>query len=502
MKDKAQKNIKMHSVQFNFIMNAILTVSSFIFPLITFPYISRTLLVDGIGKVNFATSVISYFTMFASLGIPTYGIRACARVRDDREKLTKTAQELIIINLITSAITYAVFFILLFTVDRFYQDKTLLTVTSVSIILNTLGVTWLYSALEQYSYITVRNIACKLVSVILMFIFVHNTSDYVIYGVIAVLASGGSNLLNFINLRKYISLRPVGHYDFKQHLQPIFIFFATSIAISIYTNLDTVMLGFMTNDTQVGLYSASVKVKTVLLAVVSSLGNVLLPRLSVYIHDNDYSKFREALSRVLNFLLLITIPLTLFFTLYVKDSIILLSGEAFLDASLSMRLLMPTVFFCALSGMTGNQMLVPLGREKAVMLSVSIGAVFDFVLNFFVIPKMGAAGAALSTLLTEFLVLVVQTFFLKDHLGKVIRGVKALPIILSAAVSTGAGIAIQHYMGVSNSFLRLVIGAVSFFGIYFVLLLILKEKFLTENLTLALEKLKSLLSSRKQQPKD
>ena len=132
---------------------------------------------------------------------------------------------------------------------------------------------------------------------------------------------------------------------FKRHLQPIFIFFATSIAISIYTNLDTVMLGFMTDDTQVGLYSASVKVKTVLLAVVSSLGNVLLPRLSVYIHDNDYSKFREALSRVLNFLLLITIPLTLFFTLYVKDSIILLSGEAFLDASLSMRLLMPTVLF-------------------------------------------------------------------------------------------------------------------------------------------------------------
>ena len=149
MKDKAQKNIKIRSVQFNFIMNAILTVSSFIFPLITFPYISRTLLVDGSGKVNFATSVISYFTMFASLGIPTYGIRACARVRDDREKLTKTTQELIIINLFTSAITYVVFFILLFTVDRFYQDKTLLTITSVSIILKTLGVTWLYSALEQ-----------------------------------------------------------------------------------------------------------------------------------------------------------------------------------------------------------------------------------------------------------------------------------------------------------------------------------------------------------------
>lgn len=357
MKDKAQKNIKIRSVQFNFIMNAILTVSSFIFPLITFPYISRTLLVDGSGKVNFATSVISYFTMFASLGIPTYGIRACARVRDDREKLTKTTQELIIINLFTSAITYVVFFILLFTVDRFYQDKTLLTITSVSIILNTLGVTWLYSALEQYSYITIRNIVCKLISIVLMFIFVHDPSDYVIYGVIAVLASGGSNLLNFINLRKYISLRPVGHYNFKQHLQPIFVFFATSVAVSIYTNLDTVMLGFMTDDTQVGLYSASVKVKTLLLAIVSSLGNVLLPRLSVYIHDNDYQKFRETLSRVLNFLLLITIPLTIFFTLFARDSIVFISGEAFAGATLSMQLLMPTVFFNALNGMTGNQML-------------------------------------------------------------------------------------------------------------------------------------------------
>ena len=145
-----------------------------------------------------------------------------------------------------------------------------------------------------------------------------------------------------------------------------------------------------------------------------------------------------------------------------------------------------------------------MGDSKSPMYFIAIACAANIGLDYLFLGawKMGAAGAALSTLLTEFLVLVVQTFFLKDHLGKVIRGVKALPIILSAAVSTGAGIVIQHYMGVSNSFLRLVIGAVSFFGIYFVLLLILKEKFLTESLTLALEKLKSLLSSRKQQPKD
>ena len=135
------------------------------------------------------------------------------------------------------------------------------------------------------------------------------------------------------------------------------------------------------------------------------------------------------------------------------------------------------------------------------MLSVIIGAVLDFVLNLFVIPKMGAAGAALSTLLAEFIVLVVQIFFLKDHLGKVIHGVKTLPIFLSAVISTCAEIAIQHYMSVTNVFLRLVIGAISFFGIYFVLLLVQKEKFLTENIALVFNKIRTFLSSRKQQTK-
>ena len=182
-------------------MNAILTVSSFVFPMITFPYASRVLLVENYGKVTFATSVLTYFAMFAALGIPNYGIRACARVREDKVKLSRTAQELMIINLITSAITYIAFFVSLIFVKRFQQDSTLLIINSVSILLNTLGVTWLYSALEQYSYITVRNIVCKIISIILMFIFVHNPSDYVIYGAIAMVASGGSNLLNFLNLR-------------------------------------------------------------------------------------------------------------------------------------------------------------------------------------------------------------------------------------------------------------------------------------------------------------
>lgn len=490
---KEQKAPKIHSVQFNFIMNAILTVSSFVFPMITFPYASRVLLVENYGKVTFATSVLTYFAMFAALGIPNYGIRACARVRDDKVKLSRTAQELMIINLITSAITYVAFFVSLIFVKRFQQDSTLLIINSVSILLNTLGVTWLYSALEQYSYITVRNIVCKIISIILMFIFVHNPSDYVIYGAIAMVASGGSNLLNFLNLRKCIILKPLGNYHFKQHLKPIFIFFATSVAISVYTNLDTVMLGFMTDDIQTGLYGASVKVKNLLTGVVSSLGNVLLPRLSLYVSNQESDKFYETLSKVLNFLLLISLPLTIYFVFYSRTSILLFSGVEYEGATLPMQLLMPTVFLIAISGLTGNQMLVPLGRERVVMTSVICGALVDFGLNWIFIPKWGAAGAAAATLVTEFVVLAIQLFFLRTLAWKVARGVRYRPILISLLAATAVGFLTYRFLHISSYFWTLAVSAVLFFGTYFVLLLLQKEPFLCENLGAALNFVKGKL---------
>ena len=217
--------LKTKSVKFNFIMNMILTASSFIFPLITFPYVSRVLLVEGNGYVSFATSVLTYFTMFASLGIPSYGIRACAQVRDDRKELSKVTQELLIINIATTVLVSIDFVITLFTVPQFKEQQTLLWINGATLVLNAIGVNWLYSALEQYTYITVRSLIFKILSIILMFIFVRQQQDYIIYGAITVFAAGGSNILNFINMRKFISIKQVVKYNFKRHLKTIIYFF-------------------------------------------------------------------------------------------------------------------------------------------------------------------------------------------------------------------------------------------------------------------------------------
>ena len=290
--------MKQKSIKVNFIMNAILSISGFIFPFITFPYISRILLPEGTGRVNFATSLINYFVMLAMLGIPTYGIRACAQVRDDKEKLTRTAHELLFINLIMSLVSYALLAAALLFVPRLFEDRLLYIIVSSTILFTAIGMEWLFKALEQYTYITVRSLVFKAIAVVAMFLLVHQKSDYVIYGGISIFAASASNILNFIHARKYIIMHPIGNYNLKKHLKPVLVFFAMACATTIYTNLDNVMLGFMKGDVDVGYYNAAVKIKLILVAIVTSLGNVLLPRVSYYIQHGQMSEFKTVCKRL------------------------------------------------------------------------------------------------------------------------------------------------------------------------------------------------------------
>ena len=471
--------MKIHSVKYNFIMNAILTVAGIIFPLITFPYISRVLLVEGSGKVAFATSVVTYFTMFASLGIPTYGVRACAIVRDNKEKLSKTVQELLIISGGTTLLTYIVFGISLFVIPEFAQERTLLLIVGLGIGLNTIGVQWLYNALEQYSYITTCSILFKVIGMILMFLLVKESSDYQIYGGVYVIASFGSYVLNFICLRKFVTFQKTGTYQFKQHLKHIMVFFAMSAGASIYLNLDVVMLRFLQSNEAVGYYNAGIKVKTVLVTCVTSLGTVLLPRLSYYIETADKKAFQLMVGKAFRFVFVAASAVTVYFSIFARESILLLSGEAFLPAVGPMMILMPTVLLIGLSNVTGIQILTPNGREREVMNSIWGGAILDFVLNLIVIPKFSANGAALSTLLAEGMVLLLQCWFLRDVLWSYIRQVQCWKIVIALAVASVMTIPVKIWID-SGVFVTLLVSAIVFFGGYAVVLLLLKEPFVSE----------------------
>ena len=238
------------------------------------------------------------------------------------------------------------------------------------------------------------------------------------------------------------------------------------------------MLGFMKTDDDVGYYNAAVKIKVILVSIVTSLGTVLLPRVSYYIQQGKTEEFRKITRKALNFVMLIATPLTVYFIMFAKAGILFLSGKNFYDSIVPMQLIMPTLVLIGLSNITGIQVLVPLGKEKVVLYSEIAGAVVDLALNAVLIPFMASSGAAIGTLVAEFVVLAYQYNALKDQLSEDLKKIHYFKIL--AAIAAGSlGSVWVLWLGL-GSFLTLLISSVIFFGLYGVTLLILKEKLVNE----------------------
>ncbi len=462
--------MKEHSIKYNFTMKSVSMAATVLAPLIIYPYVTRVLGPAGVGKVNFAQSVVFYFTMIAQLGVPTYGIRECAKVRDDRAALSKTVQEILLINAVTCAVSYALLFICLFTVPQMRSEKTLFAVMSFSVLLNVIGVEWLYNALEKYDYLALITLAMKLLMVVLAFLFVRSEDDYVIYGALLVLGSIGWALISFLNLGKEIDLKPAGNYDLKRHLKPVGVFFAMSVATTVYTMMDSAMLGFMKGTLENGYYDSAVKVKQALVGAVTALGTVLLPRSTYKLGRGDNAAFEEMSKKAMSFVIAVGIPCCVYFMMFARPVIMLLSGMQFENSVQPMRLIMPTVILIGITNITGIQMMIPLGRENGVLYAEIVGAVVNLLVNAVLIPKMGASGAAIGTVAAETAVLFVELWFVRDMLTKVFS---CKGIIKTALAACAGAVASSWIMNKGySSIITLFISFAAFTAAYFAVMLI------------------------------
>ncbi len=478
----------MKSIKKNFIINGIKIFFNLIFPIITFPYISRVLGPIGIGKITFATSITNYFLLFTNLGIPLYGIREIARTRENRLSLSKSFSEILFLNLITTIIGMIIFIIFL-QLNLLGNDIKLFQIMSLNIIFTFIGVEWYFQGIEDYGYITKRSILFKIISIALMFIFVKKKEDIVIYAGILALALVGSNVLNFFKAKKevFISLKNV---NIKKHLKPILTIFSMNIAISIYTNLDGVMLGYRSNEYSLGIYSASSKIIHLVLGIVTSLGAVLLPRISNYIINKREKELKEILENTLTFLLALSIPCVIGIILTADEIIKIFSGNEFIEAVKTMKILSPIIFFIAFSNFLGIQILYPRGEEKKVLYSVIVGAIINFSLNWLLIPKYAQNGAAVATVIAEGVVLLVQIFLGYKYLKFKIFTFENLKVIL-VSIFMGIGLLLMTNYYIEKSIivsllLKIIVGIL----IYIIGLIILKEKFIMEYTKKFIKKLK------------
>lgn len=464
----------------NFIFNTIKTVMVVLFPLISFPYISRVLGVEGIGKFQYCTSVISYFTLFSSLGINTYAIREAAKVRGDREKFTKFVKEIFTINMITTALSYLG--LLLFFMGGAFQGKRMvMLVYSVSIIGNTLCIDWFYQALEQYVYISIRTTVIQALSLVLMFLFVKKESDLLIYTLISVFSYKGYCFLNLYHARKYVDIKKHFQLELRKHIKPILIIFGATLAVSIYMNMDVVMLEYFCGDYQVGLYSAAVKVNSVVKNILNSIGAVFLPRLVSYLAKGQREEYEKLFHQGTELNLLLSVASTVGLFVLGKPIIEVFSGTKFLPAVFVGQILAIRLIFCALDNIFYNQVLIATGNDKKAFIGTTIGAIANLILNAILIPLFQGEGAAIATVISEgtvFLYFVCSTRRIVD-LKLVVSG--GLKYFVAAGVM--GAVLIEGMKIVHGAVLQLVILVPVGAAVYFMVLgiIILGKKYLKRN---------------------
>ena len=406
------------SIKNNFLLNLSTTITGLLFPLITFPYASRILMADGIGQVQFFQSIIDYVSLCTALGIPLYAVREIARIRDNKELRSRTTIEILLLHAILTLVGYIVVFILAKTVAKIEIDASLFFLLSTTLFFNTIGVAWFYQAIEDFKYITLRSLFVRILSLVALFIFVKTKQDLFYYAGILVIGTVGNNIFNFFRLRKYIKLSK-GEFkrlNLLRHLIPALKIFILNLVISIYVNLDSVMLGFLKNEESVGYYAAATRLTKAILGIVSSSGAVLLPRFSNMITNGQKEEFQLLANKAASFTIALSLPMSVGLIFMAAPIIHIFCGNGFEPSILTLKLVAPIVLFIGLSGIIGMQILYPQGREKYVIISTMVGACINLLINYLLIPQYGQYGAALGTVIAEFMVTVIMILLGRKYL--------------------------------------------------------------------------------------
>lgn len=403
------------SVKVNYIFNLLLNISKVLFPLITAPYVSRILSADGIGLFNFTSSYASYFALFACLGVTNYGIREIAKRKESIEDSSLFLSQMITIELISTVIVTVFYIGSIFLIGQLNENAILFFITGINLYITPFKVEWFFSGREEFGYITMRSLIIKTISVILLFVVVRSRADLLNYIFLGVFATVASEFWNYIKLYQ-LGIRPrLTFIGLKPHLKPIFTLFASTIAISIYCMLDTLMLGFMRTYTDVGYYNTAMHIIKTLLPVATSLSAVAMPRVSSYIAKGNIEEINILMNKSVSVVSFLAFPLTMGIILIAPEFVPSFFGEDFYGSILPMQIGCLVIVAIGLNNLNGIQVLIGLGKDKLFLYSVLSGAATNFVLNMLLIPAYGASGAALASVIAETQILFVNEYFVRKY---------------------------------------------------------------------------------------
>lgn len=406
----------MSSLKKNFFYSSILTTANYIFPLLTYPYVSRVLGVNNIGVCNFIDGIINYFVLFSMMGIGILGIREVATNKNNPEKLQKTFSSLLTINSITTIIGLVILAIATVTIPRLTENLELMIFGGFKLLFNLFLIEWFYKGLEDFRYITVRTILVKCQYVIAVFAFVRKSTDYPIYYLITILMVVVNAIVNIIHSRKFTSFSFKG-IEIKPYVKPYFTLGVYFLLTSMYTSFNVIYLGFVGGDTEVGYYTTATKLYTILIALFTALTGVLLPRMSSLIAEGKIDEFKAKINQSVNILLSISFPAIIFMTMLAPQIIYLISGPGYEGAIVPMRIILPLFFIIGYEQILVIQTMMPLKMDKIILKNSIIGAIVGVSLNILLVTKFAAIGSAIVWVACELIILTLSQFAILTQIG-------------------------------------------------------------------------------------
>ena len=469
------KNVK--SLPFNMIVNLIKTIFTTFFPLVVFKYVSYVLGQDGIGKVAFSNSIIYYFTIIAGLGISTYAIREGAKVRDNKEKLEKLGSQLFSLNIVSSGVSFILMCVLMIVSAKIREYSLLILIQSLSIFFSIIGVEWINIIEEDFLYITLRTAAIQILSFVLVIIFVRSKDDYIIYVLITTISTCLTNIINWFYIKKYVKIRVIFSNNIFRHLKPVIIIFFMNIAIAIYVQSDITILGYLMDDMSVGIYSVATKIysclKTILVATIS----VTIPRLS-YALEKDEKEYITQLENIISISLFFCLPVVVGVCTVPQLMVLMISSKEYITAGSTIRILSLAIIPTMISTIINNNVLLAQRKEQYILLSTCVGSFTNVILNFILIPIIGINAAAITTIISEWVVFIICAFQAR-HTLRNMRGWNLFRDLLKSIIGILI-ILVLYYLFSSISELNIMVQIIYMCAsvvMYFSIELLLKHRF-------------------------
>ena len=454
-------------------------------PLITTPYISRVLGPDGIGDVSYAESIVSYFVLFATLGISTYGQREISYVQDSKRERSIVFWNTKLLQLCTSTIVLCVYMVYLFIT----RASILYFILVINIFAVIVDVAWFFQGLEEFGKTVFRNVVFKFLNIAYVFLVIKTKEDVLWYAFGLAIFTFLSNLSLWGYLPKYIQKISIKELKPFSALPVVLTLFVPTIAIQVYTVLDKTMIGIITGSSfENGYYEQALKISRMVLMLVASLGTVMIPRIGYHFQKGDNEEVKRLMYRGYRFVWFLGVPLC-FGLISVADNMVpWFFGDGFDTVAVLLKILAFIILAIGINNVTGLQYLIPTKRQNTFTLTVIIGATTNFLLNMVLIRNFQAVGAAIASVTAETVIAIVQLLIVRKELSpwRVIK--EGIHYYIAGGIMLIALFFEGRFL--SPSIVHTGIMVLTGATLYFVVLLILRDEFLFSNMKTVLGRFK------------